>query len=1041
MKWDLLSSKEFEKLALKYAKFKYKDYAWKPTDDTRDDNHDFFYREIDDSQQIWEGWGEAKHSGKVKTGMSRTKWDQTIVSGKLANNVRHIMFVTNANIPNRYIFRAECLKTPPYEKFEYVNNTVLENWLYNNPQYIPAELKPSFNYKPKCIKRKLTYDFFVVDYFSSYRNILNAKKEVYVNKDYLLFVVIESNFETQLTLGFEPEDMIELFPYGKENITMIPIELGINCFKYIINFRVQGKHTIKATVQDGYSKKIYKKNLHLEVLNDFEPQISYKKQFNILELLLDILGTAQKENNIYTLYAPKGAGKTYLLRMLLREHRLFNQLLFLSFDYDIAECSRNMCILFLAINFGMDFSDSVYWKETLQLYDKYPEEEKLLSLQDLHAIYNGSQKDCTEDSLLGFEKIKAFTKRNKFRLFKSGMKQYITFFMDDVHKIPEPIAEVLTEFIKEYTKASCNGKILIAAREYEFQSERLKNIIIDFSSKNFYLDSPTITEKQKALKKNFPFISNTDYFLPILAKCHSTMHFCILLRQIHNFVETNGKDESKLQMQVSSLLADTSKKTLPIEHQEFLVYRKDFYLIFLIYAYGSGVNKDFFKTLGAENFNKILRLIKAGILEEQGNYIFPAHDTYQEVFNKACQGTQFYEEKKQAAKLLAQHLNSEYIDKYKALSVLLLLDENYDDIYMEESINLLNSYYKTTEFGKMNLLCERLINKKYPYPEKDEWTGEKLWLFYLYAECLDHCGSLQLSQEYFEMIYDNGISQITDDSLDFLFDAKAQIFNIRYALLDTENLLDDIDDFLKKYFFKIKVKHSTYFERAFLNALNRRMMISLLLDKYEAAQTVSQSYHDFSSNLGNISHQAFYYIDYARGNYHRTPQDAFKYMKMAYKKFSELPDEKRRLIDSKSEMYFLDCVINKTEPKDLDQVSEEILRNGYVHMYVHTLLKRAAVRICRGELNIAQNLLNKISSIIDLEKFTRTKLLFSNLMSAICFLQNNNKMMEEYIKIQNQLAQAIGKSYQNNRKIDALKGVNFNCYPGDDYFPIETRLW
>ena len=100
MNWDLLSSKEFEKLALKYAEFKYKDYLWEPTDDTRDDNHDFFYREIDDSQQIWEGWGEAKHSGKVKTGMSRTKWDQTIVSGKLANNVRHIMFVTNANIPN-----------------------------------------------------------------------------------------------------------------------------------------------------------------------------------------------------------------------------------------------------------------------------------------------------------------------------------------------------------------------------------------------------------------------------------------------------------------------------------------------------------------------------------------------------------------------------------------------------------------------------------------------------------------------------------------------------------------------------------------------------------------------------------------------------------------------------------------------------------------------------------------------------------------------------------------------------------------------------
>ena len=60
-------------------------------------------------------------------------------------------------------------------------------------------------------------------------------------------------------------------------------------------------------------------------------------------------------------------------------------------------------------------------------------------------------------------------------------------------------------------------------------------------------------------------------------------------------------------------------------------------------------------------------------------------------------------------------------------------------------------------------------------------------------------------------------------------------------------------------------------------------------------------------------------------------------------------------------------------------------------MYVHTLLKRAAVRICNGELDIAQNLLNRILSIIDLEQFTRTKMLFCNLMSSIYFLQGDKK--------------------------------------------------
>lgn len=130
---------------------------------------------------------------------------------------------------------------------------------------------------------------------------------------------------------------------------------------------------------------------------------------------------------------------------------------------------------------------------------------------------------------------------------------------------------------------------------------------------------------------------------------------------------------------------------------------------------------------------------------------------------------------------------------------------------------------------------------------------------------------------------------------------------------------------------------------------------------------------------------------FARGNYHREPLMSLEFMKKAYNEFSLLPNEKRRFIDSKSELHFLECVVQGKNPTELDKTSEEIIQNGYVHMYVHTLLKRAAVRICNGELDIAQNLLNRILSIIDLEQFTRTKMLFCNLMSSIYFLQGDKK--------------------------------------------------
>ena len=58
-------------------------------------------------------------------------------------------------------------------------------------------------------------------------------------------------------------------------------------------------------------------------------------------------------------------------------------------------------------------------------------------------------------------------------------------------------------------------------------------------------------------------------------------------------------------------------------------------------------------------------------------------------------------------------------------------------------------------------------------------------------------------------------------------------------------------------------------------------------------------------------------------------------------------------------------------------------------------------------------------------------------------MQDNVPLMRKYIKIQNELATNIGKSYQNLKDINALKTkrADFNCMPGNDYFPLETRLW
>lgn len=1039
MNWKLLTDAEFEKLALDYARYKYEDYNWQPTKAKGDDNHDFYYIENDEFDQEWEGWGEAKHSNNIDKIMSREKWDQTIISGQLANNVKHLMFVTNARIPINYVLRAECLKVPPYEKFEYINNSILENWMFHNPQYIPKKLRDTFDYIPEKIVPKLRVKFYIIDYFSEKRNILNSPKILYANKNYLLFLLIETNYKTKIKIKLSPIHLAEIIPYDIFTFDDIDVEIGLSCLKCIIRFQKTGEQTLILDTLDEYSQ-VNKQTKQTFVINDnFEPTLVFDQQINLLEELLNKLSKPNCNNQLFTLYAPKGVGKTYLLKLLYKEYKLYNQLSFSSFSYNESDCAKIICSIFLIANFGIDYFEEEYWKKITELYSNFSEEKKKLSVQDLQNIYNGATLEDTTASILGYEIVKKHILKNGFTIFYMGFKKYITFIFDDIHKLPEEQGKILAIFIKEFCTLSSNSKILLATRKYEIKNKILEENINTYSNTPYYLSAPTITEKITSLQNNFPFISNVTYYFSIVKKCHSTMLFCILLKKIAQFVSQIGEKEADLQIKISEIYNQSIQDDVTIDFQEFHFYQKDFPIIFLVYAYGTKINLEFFKEIGL--LEKIYKLIHVGIFQEQGNYISAAHDVYVDVFNKIKVSDLYKAEKEDAANILYNHLENKYIDKVRALSVLLLLNPQYDNRCLEESVEIIKKYYESTEYGKMNFLCEQVIQKKYPIINNNIWNYEKLWLLYLYADCLDHCGSLQKSITYFELICDNGFPIMEDDTLDFLWDAKAQIFHLKFALFKTKGLSQEINIFLKNTYYKIVMKHTSKLEAAYLNALNRRMVLALLLDDYQNSKIIAKSYWNLSNGLKNKSHIAYCFIDYARGIYHCNPHMALTLMQEAYERFSKIDYEKRRLIDSESEIYFLKCLLENDTMEKLDTCSKRILDNGYKNMYLHTVLKRSALRLYRGEILIAQNLLQKITDLIELEQFPRVQLLFCNLMSAIHFVQKDYTTMKRYIQIQNALAQTIGDSYKNSCDWENVKYIDFNFHEGQNYFPIETRLW
>lgn len=1042
--WGNMTSNQFEELALSYARFKYSEYSWEPTKEKSDDNHDFFYIEIDTNNYEWEGWGEAKHSANIRKLMSREKWDQTIISGFLAKNVRHLMFVTNAQIPIKYILRAECLKAPPYEKFEYINNNVLEDWLYHYPEYIPKSLQSKKDLPVMAIvQKKFSIQFFIIDFFSVSASCLHNVSEIKANKDYLLIAIINSSYCAKLSISFRPSNLISIFPYGNETIFSVNAPIGITCIKSIIRFTECEKINLKIIAFDERTGEKHSHSKRYIIYNNFCPVVLHNNQVKISEQLTDKIKNTESSNRLYALYAPKGAGKTYLLNTILKEHDLYNQIIFLPFTEDVDVCAQNICSLFLCVNFGVNFDKKDYWDNICKIYNNIPDNRKTLLLPELKEIYDGAQKNSSADSLLAVRYIKKHFTETGISLLETGIQKYIVIIIDDVHKIPKDYEELFTSFIDEFCNNDSYGTIIMSGRRCEFNSKKIYSAINEKANFVFNLNAPKISERKQSLSYNFPFIKNIDYFSGVLEKCNSTMLLCILLRKIKQLTDLEGTSELLLQIKIRKLYNEICSNSNSIDIDEFLFYSTDFDIIFPIYAYKSGLHICFFECFNSQVTERIYKLIDAGIIDIQDEYLIPSHDVYQNVFERLCKSPKYDSFKDKTAELFYQQINSVYIDKYKTLYVLLGFGEKYKHKFLEESKELLTLYYQNTEYGKIALLCEKIVSIQYPNIESSPWNKDKLWLMYLYADCLDHCGSLQKSKEYFELVYENGLMVIEDNSIDYIWDAKAQLFNIQYYLLETKGLTDAIDSFLLQNRYKIESEHTIQFETAYLNSLNRRMMVSFLLDRKDDVIHFSSKYYDLSRKLNNNNHIAYYFIDYARGIYNTNPNKALKYMNKAVELLKKLPSEKRRLMDAESEIHYLEFIVLEKSINLLEDVSEQIHQNGYTHMYVNSLLKRAALRIYSGDLFIAKNLLLKINLIFDIEKYPRTKLLFCNLMGGICFLEHQDDLVYEYNDLQNKIAKHIGNSYKavlSSTDFQQRK-VTFNFVKDANAYPLETRLW
>lgn len=193
-KFDRLgASKKFEQLALYYVGDVFSEYTWIPTKTTVDENKDAHLGKGTEFD-IWE---EAKFKGKNYK-IRRQDLDTTILSGILQGNVRMIVFVSNALVPESLYSRADITAKMKGIEVTYVLDAQLESWLINHPDIYNDIFEEKITIKASFCPIQEVNNVFIYDTTSTEFKSLSENTELVVGEKYILSLAISSSVENSI---------------------------------------------------------------------------------------------------------------------------------------------------------------------------------------------------------------------------------------------------------------------------------------------------------------------------------------------------------------------------------------------------------------------------------------------------------------------------------------------------------------------------------------------------------------------------------------------------------------------------------------------------------------------------------------------------------------------------------------------------------------------------------------------------------------------------------------------------------------------------
>lgn len=1019
----------FERIARCYLKSQYPDFEWEITPSSGDGNKDIQckYKVLN---QEFEYWAEAKFTRDASSHtLSKGQLDPTLVSALLYPKPVSLCFISNNQMTESYLYRLKDFKLKTNIGIELILKDEFENWLINNP-----EILAKYNIRI-VLNQEFVSDNALKILSATITDIYNYRQykiENYLvqNEIYYLYIIIIGTTEQTVQLRINDDFA---FP-SRSNLLDNPKAFNIKPGKHVYKFEViplqLGNTEIKL---DLASKEHIITSFtlpNITITHDTNIALSYIQQEKTLLEILEIIQREGTHNFLIPIIGNGSTGKTRLLRSLYEELDTNTNVQIYSFVGNEYIDSKTLIQIILFLNIGNIFD---YEEEALiSQVDTIADNKQKIYYRELLEGYFNSPEKCIK-----FLKIKS-ADRGFSLIYPAYSRVRQIIIIDDIHKISDQLIYILRKFILQFLKYENNQTIILATRGH------YNNYIFD--SKLFYKDWVKVylleglskSDKLNTINHYFQFEGDISF-------SRATDDLIIFSNILQNNLQNKLQNITEKRDLISESIEIAHSFENPqivntFQYREQLNQLSDYHdIIECVYYINFGIK--YTELVSFFSYKKIDYLIERKVLKRIGKNIFPYHDYYVKAY---------FEDHTISNKTVSIIKKMCDVSKQKDTQYLYisLLVRSGFNVYcqVEKKAHELEYYYfKITDYYKAYVLAKAFKQ----YIEFDEQLSlQEIYDLFILAVTSGYFVSPYEVRE----LYDNVIKcsrslAQNPDIRGIIFRSQSEIVNINYWELELDNLEQNVADILKS-FPQITNESPNDMICAYLNMLNRKMVIQLLFEKYDEAERIFQENITAIQRLDRIEYLGYLYMDYAKGFYNCDLNKALDYMLQAQSIFAKISTEHRRLLDCNCEVEYLKCLKNKeSDISELEYAAEALNNSHFVELYSKAKLKLAAIKMVRGdysETEIKQDIyLSKY--VLDYSFTGRLALLYKMVENAFYIYSEQANNIKRLSINEEKAVYIMGNDYQKiwrHNKVGVKRKVNFlfEAYSACTYL-IDPRIW